>query len=81
MFGKKILRINSFYIWGKENCGILFVYCVVICSSLRRCVYGDNFLLFRILKLYYGIVIYYYMNKFCLFIVECFGGSKKDLYN
>lgn len=63
MFGKKILRINSFDFWGKENCGILLVYCVVICSSLRRCVYGDYFLLFRILKLYYGIVIYYCMNN------------------
>lgn len=60
---KKTPRINSPDFRGKENRGTLSVYRVVICSSLRRRVHGDNFLLFRILKSYYGTVIHYYMNN------------------
>lgn len=56
-------RINSPDFRGKENRGTLSVYRVVICSSLRRRVHGDYFLLFRILKSYYGTVIHYYMNN------------------
>lgn len=81
MLEKKNPRINSPHFRGKENRGTLSVYRVVICSSLRRRVHDDNFLLFRILKSYYSTVIHYYMNKFYLLIVERFGGSKKDLHN
>lgn len=48
MLGKKNPRINSPDFRGKENRGTLSVYRVVICSSLRRLVHGDYFLLFRI---------------------------------
>lgn len=58
---KKPPRINSPDFRGKENRGTLSVYRVVICSSLRGRVHGDYFLLFRILKSYYGT--FYCMNN------------------